>query len=76
MTDVSKASATLDQILRAGGVTAGDGAGDGDGSSASREEELVPVAVAVAGEAARTAALGWDLAAFASRLSRALEEVR
>ena len=73
MTDVSKASATLDQILRAG-VTAGDG--DGDGSSASREEELVPVAVAVAGEAARTAALGWDLAAFASRLSRALEEVR
>ena len=74
MTDVSKASATLDQILRAC-VTAGDGDGDGDGSSASREE-LVPVAVAVAGEAARTAALGWDLAAFASRLSRALEEVR
>ena len=70
MSDVSKASATLAQILRAG-VTAGDG----DGSSASREE-VVPVAVAVAGEAARTAALGWDLAAFASRLSRALEEVR
>ena len=63
MGDVTTAGAALASILGAS-VDGGDGGGGGGGGE-----------VEVAGEAARTAALGWDLKAFTTRLTRTLEDV-
>ena len=61
MGDVTTAGAALASVLGAS-VDGGDGVGGGG-------------EVEVAGEAARTAALGWDLKAFTTRLTRTLEDV-